>query len=55
MLTMGNKYGNIHLNGDSISIEKSTVADLKGYMQKLEEKNMKLIEQQNEYLSQIMS
>ena len=49
------KYGNIHINGTSIDIEKSKISDLNKYLQQLEKQRIQLIEQQNNYLSQIIN
>lgn len=55
MFKIDGKYGNIHINGMSIDIEKTNVNDLNKYLQELEMNRMRLIEQQNNYLSQIIN
>ena len=55
MFKIDSKYGNAHINGMSIDIEKSEISDLNKYLQELETRRMKLIEQQNNYLSQIIN
>ena len=54
MFKIDGKYGNIHINGMSIDIEKTKIDDLNKYLQELEVKREKLIDQQNNYLSQII-
>ena len=55
MFKIDGKYGNVHINGMSIDIEKVKISDLNKYLQELEIKRMQLIEQQNNYLSQIIN
>ena len=55
MFKVDGKYGNIHINGMSIDIEKTKTEELKKHLQKLEEKREKLIDKQNNYLSQIIN
>lgn len=54
MFKVDGKYGNIHINGISIDIEKTKINELNKCLQELEIKRMKLIEQQNNYLLQII-
>ena len=54
MLKIDGKYGNLHVDGMSKDIDKIEVNELHKYLDKLEKEQMKLIEQQNEYLSQII-
>ncbi len=54
MFKIDGKYGNVHINGMSIDIEKTKISDLNKYLQELEMKRMQLIKQQNNYLSQII-
>ena len=54
MFKTDGKYGNIHINGMSIDIEKTKIDELNKYLQELEVKREKLIDQQNNYLSQII-
>ena len=54
MFKIDGKYGNIHINGMSINIEKTKIDELNKYLQELEVKREKLIDQQNNYLSQII-
>lgn len=55
MFKIDGKYGNVHINGMSIDIEKTKISDLNKYLQKLEMKREQLIEQQNNYLSKIIN
>ncbi len=55
MLKIDGKYGNVHIDGMSIDIEKTKISDLNKYLRELETKRMQLIEQQNSYLSQIIN
>ena len=55
MFKIDGKYGNVHINGMSIYIEKAKISDLNKYLQELEIKRMQLIEQQNNYLLQIIN
>ena len=54
MLKMDNTYGNIVIDGQSIEIDKIPVEKLNDYLQTLEKNREKLIEKQNEYLSEIL-
>lgn len=54
MFKIDGKYGNIHINGMSINIEKTNINELEKYLVELERKQKQLIEQQNVYLSQII-
>lgn len=49
------KYGDLEIDGKSISIEKLNVDDLEKYLKEFEKKRLKLIEEQNNYLSRIFS
>lgn len=55
MFKINGRYGNIHVNGMSIDIDKIDLNELDKYLNELEIKQMQLIEQQNEYLSQIIT
>ena len=55
MFKIDGKYGKIHINGMSIDIEKTKIDDLNKYLQELELKREKLIDEQNNYLSQIIN
>lgn len=55
MFGLDGKYGDVHINGMSIDIEKAKVSDLNEYLKELETKRMQLLEQQNSYLSQIIN
>ena len=55
MVKIDGKYGNVHIKGMSIDIEKTKISDLNKYLQKLEMKREQLIEQQNNYLSKIIN
>lgn len=48
------KYGNIHIDGTSMDIDKINLSELNKYLEKLERKRTQIIEQQNDYLSQII-
>lgn len=54
MFKFDGKYGNIHIDGRSIDIDKMNITELEKYVEKLERKRMQIIEQQNDYLSQII-
>lgn len=54
MFKIDGKYGNMHINGMSINIEKTNINELEKYLVELERKQKQLIEQQNDYLSQII-
>lgn len=54
MFNNDGKYGNIHVNGMSLDIDKINVNELNKYLKELKRKQKELIEQQNEYLSQII-
>ncbi len=54
MFKIEGKYGNIQIDGRSIDIEKIEEKELSQHLKKLEKKQMELIQQQNEYLSQII-
>lgn len=54
MFKFDGKYGNIHIGGTSIDINKIKITDLYKYLERLEKKRVQLIEQQNDYLSQII-
>ena len=48
------KYGNVHINGRSIDIDRINITELNNYVEKLESKRLVIIEQQNNYLSQLI-
>lgn len=54
MFKFDGKYGNIHIDGTSIDIDKININDLDKYLERLEKKRVQIIEQQNDYLSQII-
>lgn len=54
MFKIDGKYGNIDVNGMSIDIDKMEVKELSQHLENLEKKQIELINQQNEYLSQII-
>ena len=54
MLKIDGKYGSIHINGMNVNIERTKINELNKYLEELETKRMKLIEQQNNYLSEII-
>ena len=55
MFKTDGKYGNVNINGTNIDIDKTKINDLNRYLQELELKRIQLIEQQNNYLSQIIN
>lgn len=55
MFKFDGKYGNLHLNGMSIDIDKININELNDYLKQLEQKREKIIEQQNNYLTQIIN
>ena len=55
MFKIKNKYGKIHFNGKSIDIDQIDIDEIDEHLERLELKRMKIIEEQNEYLSQIIS
>lgn len=54
MFKFDGKYGNLHINGMNIDIDKININELNNYLEKLEQKRVQIIEQQNNYLSQII-
>lgn len=54
MFKIDGKYGNIHVDGMSIDIDKINMNELDKYLEKLQKKREQIIEQQNDYLSQII-
>ena len=54
MFKIDGKYGNMHINGMSKNIEKTNINELEKYIVELERKQKQLIEQKNDYLSQII-
>lgn len=54
MYTIDGKYGNVHIEGKSINIEKIPIEELNKYLKILKHNQEKLIEKQNQYLSQIL-
>ncbi len=54
MFKFNGKYGNIHIDGTSIDIDKINITELGKYLEKIERKRVQIIEQQNDYLSQII-
>lgn len=55
MFQLYGKYGNIHIDGTSIDIDRINVMEMTKYLEKLERKREQIIEQQNNYLSQIIN
>ena len=49
------KYGSLEIGGKSIPIEKMNIDDLEKYLKEFENKRLELINQQNDYLSKILS
>ena len=54
MFNIDGKYGSIHLNGMTKNIENLSIDELEECLKVMEHKEMKLIEKQNEYISQII-
>lgn len=54
MFEINGKYGNIHIKGKTIDIDKVNVDELEIYLNELETNRMKLIENQNEYISELI-
>ena len=54
MFNFDGKYGNIHIDGISIDIDKINMTEYDKFLEKLERKQVQIIEQQNDYLSQII-
>lgn len=54
MFKFDGKYGSVHIDGVSTDINELNLTELNEYLCKLEEKRMQIIEQQNDYLSQII-
>lgn len=54
MFKVDGKYGNIHIDGISIDIDKINITELDKYLERLERKRVQIIEQQNDCLSQII-
>lgn len=54
MFKFNEEYGNLHIDGTSINIDKINLDELTKYLEKLERRRENVIEQQNEYLSQII-
>ena len=54
MFKFDEKYGNININGMSIPIDQVDVNELGKNLKKLKEKRFQLIEEQNNYLSEII-
>ena len=54
MFKLNGKYGSIHVNGMSIDIDRIDITKLDKYLGNLERRRLQIIEQQNEYLSQLI-
>lgn len=54
MFKFEKKYGNIHIDGTSIEIDKIDITEMDVCLKKLEKKRVQIKEEQNEYLSQII-
>lgn len=54
MFNIDGKYGNLHIDGMSLDIDKINLEELNNYLDRLEKKQKELIEEQNNYLSQIV-
>lgn len=55
MFKIDGKYGNVHVNGMTKDIDKIDIKELNMYLKELEAKQVKLIKEQNEYISQIIN
>lgn len=54
MINKEEKYGNINLKGKDINVDATSSEELKKYLEELNETHTKILEEQNEYLSQIL-
>lgn len=54
MINKNEKYGNINLKGKDINIDATSSEELKKYLEELKETHTKILEEQNEYLLQIL-
>ena len=54
MLNNSSKYGSIIVNGVSVKVDEASVEDLDKHIKKMETKREELIQEQNNYLSQII-
>ena len=54
MIKLSEKYGEIHINGKNIEIDKTDLTELNIYLDQLEKKREQLIEKQNELISKII-
>ncbi len=54
MFKFDGKYGNVHIDGMSVDIDKINMTELSKYLERLERKRVQIIEQQNDCLSQII-
>ena len=54
MFKFDGKYGNVHIDGISVDIDKISMTELDKYIERIERKREQIIEQQNDYLSQII-
>ena len=55
MLKINGKYGDLNIEGRKVDIEKTAILELKKYLEQLDKKEKKLIEKQNQYLSEILN
>jgi len=51
---MFEKYGTLNIEGKNVEIEKLSVEEIKQYLGIVKEKEQKIIDQQNKYLSQLI-
>ena len=54
MLNNSSKYGSIIVNGVSVNVDEANLEDLDKHIKKIEKKREELIEEQNNYVSQII-
>lgn len=54
MFKFDGKYGNIHIDGMSVDIDKINMNELSKYLERLERKRVQIIEQQNDCLSKLI-
>ena len=52
--SMFEKYGTINIEGQNVNIDKLPIEEIKKYLIIVNEKEQKIISQQNEYLSQMI-
>ncbi len=48
-------FGQIHIDGKVINIDRLSIEELNNYLTQLESKNQELIEEQNKYIAAIIN